>query len=100
VVLSLRGSQRSAATAADAADAAAAAAAAAAAPEYQSLAAGPSSLGASYRSLAAEPTSPVRVVTSFEELEAAMARAGVPRVEPLPLTRETERATRAAPYLL
>ena len=70
------------------------------AASYRGLAAGPSSLGSSYRSLAAEPSSPVRVVTSFEELEAAMARAGVPRVEPLPLTRETERATRAVPYLL
>ena len=58
--------------------------------EWRSLAAsgGDQPPTASYRGLGAEPSSPARVVTSFEELEAAMARAGVPREEPMPITRE------------
>ena len=59
-------------------------------PGYTSLAAsgGDQPPTASYRGLGAEPSSPARVVTSFEELEVAMARAGVPREEPMPITRE------------
>ena len=61
-------------------------------PAYKSLAA---SAGDGYRGLAA-PSSPshwgfgarVPVVKTLEELEAAMEKAGVPRLEPLPLTRQ------------
>ena len=59
------------------------------AASYRSLAAsgGDQPPAARFRGLSAED-SPPPVVTTLEELEAAMEKMGVPREEPLPITRE------------
>ena len=62
-------------------------------PGYQSLAASAGDqlpTTARFRGLSAED-SPPPVVTTLEELEAAMEKMGVPREEPLPITRENVR---------
>ena len=66
-------------------------------PAYQSLAAsaGDQLPTARFRGLSAED-SPPPVVTTLEELEAAMEKMGVPREEPLPITREKSEPFRTA----
>ena len=60
--------------------------------EFEQARAGvvPAAYRSKFRGLWAED-SPPPVVTTLEELEAAMEKMGVPREEPLPITRENVR---------